>query len=392
MPNPNASPALNTDTSTIDPGSIFDDIAPDASATPVTNAMTNPMQTPASTQAPAHTPAAESESAPALTIATPSDTAAAPTTTETSTSQPGTAQPEEVEVEESELVYLRDVAKGEPDKLIAKMLSYRKGNSTLQSRIDKVKAILGADFIAAAERGEVPDLTGRLVADLADEAFQSHVADFYGSHELRDGRYVRTKSTAPAPDLLKEYSTLVLEKASLNVGAFMPDDEEFDATEAMTNRASASGKALAQFTTREREIDQRLDAIVSASTSSSAPNAAITPESAANAKAQAISRLTAAHAELRDPAHFDRFRTYVAEHQSDPLEIYFQAFSATQQKNARVQRLVVTELETIARNQQAAAAGTPGKAAGDGKPIPGNIDPTQAQQILADADYFGDTL
>lgn len=383
----------------IDPGDVFSDIGADASshdAAPVTRTTVTPMATPtqpasqvpvtpttsAPTQPDTAAPAQASEPAPS---ATPPDP-----TTETPTPPPGTAPVEEVEVEQSELDYLRSIATDAPDSLIAKMLSYRKGNSTLQSRIDKVKAIFGQDIITAIERGEVPELTGRLLTDLRDKTFESYVADFYASHELRDGAYVRTRALAPASDLLAEYATLALEKASLNMGAFMGPDEDFDANEAMTNRASASGKALAKFQAREREIEQRMAEIASLSQSTPPGGSQATPEAAAQAKQAAIDSLVTAHADLRDAQTFERFRTFVAQHQSEPLEIYYQAYSFATQRNARVQRLVVTELDTVRRNLE--STGTPGKVAPDGIAAPGNIDPSQHDMIKADAAYFGDPI
>lgn len=375
----------------IDPGSIFDDIGSDPSqsdAAPVTRTTVTPM-TPANSAkpqptdqptAPAVTPQADAAAAPA---------AAAATTTEPSPAQPGTAAVEEVEVEESELTYLREISATKPDALIAKMLSYRKGNSTLQSRIDKMKAIFGQDIVGAVERGEVPELTGRLLTDLRDETFEHYVADFYASHELKDGRYIRTRALAPAPDLLAEYAKLTLEKASLNMGAFLPDGEEFDATEAMTNRLSPSGQALSKMQLREREIDQRLGEITSLSGQSTS-GTQIPPEETARVKQAAIDSLTGAHPELKDASQFDRFRTFVAEHQANPLEIYYQAYSSAQAKNARTQRLAVIELETVRKNM--AAPGTPGGATPNGTHSLTGIDPTQADLVKADADYFGDPL
>lgn len=374
----------------VDPGSIFDDIGPDPShpdTAPVTRTTVTPM-TPAPSATPQPTdPTLTPAVTPQSDAAAPE--AAAPTTTETSVTPPGTATAEEVEVEESELTYLREIATSKPDALIAKMLSYRKGNSTLQSRIDKVKAVFGQDIIAAVERGEVPDITGRLLTDLRDETFEHYVADFYSSHELKDGRYVRTRALAPAPDLLAEYAKLTLEKASLNMGAFLPDGEEFDATEAMTNRLSPSGQALSKMQLREREIDQRLGEITSLSGQSTS-GTQIPPEEVARAKQVAIDSLTSAHPELKDASQFDRFRTFVAEHQANPLEIYYQAYSSAQAKNARTQRLAVIELETVRKNLS--APGTPGGATPSGPHSPNGVDPTQADLVKADADYFGDPL
>lgn len=380
----------------IDPGDVFSDIGADPAAShdaaPVTRTTVTPMAAPPQPTATPSTQPTSTQAEPPVPPQAPEPDAApaTPATQEPSAPPLGTAPAEEVEVEQSELDYLRSIAQDAPDSLIAKMLSYRKGNSTLQSRIDKVKAIFGPDIVTAIERGEVPELTGRLLNDLRDATFERYVADFYASHELRDGAYVRTRALAPAPDLLAEYATLALEKASLNMGAFMGPDEDFDANDAMTNRASASGKALAKFQTREREIESRMAEIAALSQSTPTGDTQATPEAAAKAKQAAIDTLVTAHADLRDAQNFERFRTFVANHQAEPLEIYYQAYSFATQRNARVQRLVVTELDTVRRNLD--ATGTPGKVAANGAAAPGNIDPSQTDMIKADAAYFGDPL
>lgn len=296
-----------------------------------------------------------------------------------------------VDIDEDEYKYLSELDK---DGVIAFGVKHRKGNATLQRKYNQIQNVVGKTIISAIEENQDISGVSRLLQDLPDEAFQTHLTSFYESHERRGDKYVKVKDTSsvPAPDILKQYTELIQKRASLNILDFMDKDEEFNSNEAFTNPASPSGRALAKQNSELAKIEMELKTIEEKSVNG---NGAQTPpaqnqEEVRKQNQRMWGEFTEAHSDLKQQDRLDEFQRFVAENQSKPLEVFYRAFQTNQTATKKLRRLVFKETSSIANNKQRGAT-QPVKAVQPQLKTDPNVDQNEAQLIKADQDYFGDT-
>lgn len=287
---------------------------------------------------------------------------------------------ETIEVEEGEYQHLKGL---QPDELIAFGVKHRKTYAKLQSRIDKIKNVLGDKFIESVDKGEAPREAALLFNDLHDEAFQKHVAGFYDSHELREGKYIKTKQDTPPANILQEYNKLAFEQATLNVRSFIDKDVDFDANEAFSNPSSASGVALSKFERRKAEIENRLKEIESQSVNA-------TPQAQDSEKVKEMGRRTWESFVNKNGISSDvltQFQGYVSTNSPDLLNVFWKAFKADQSATQKTRSLVLREIRTVADNMQRTQSPSGAKTITNNNQHNLNH---QEQLIAADAALFGD--
>jgi hypothetical protein len=301
---------------------------------------------------------------------------------------------DEVEVSEEEYQYLKKRATETPDDFIAKYISQRKTAGTLQSQRDKLLNAVGKQFAELVYDGQVKPEMQRLFSDLQHPEMQEHLSEFYQSHELKDGKYIRTVAKTPPAAVLSKFVELSTEKATLSARKFMPDgqSEDFDANEALSEPGSVSGRAYAQFMKRSNEIDTEINKIIneaSAQTNAAAPNM----EEQRRMGQKALEQLSSAHPELKNTDTMTAFTQYVQQNSNNLLEVFHKAFRADSVGKTAVRKLVVREIDAIASNRQSAKTTPDVKALSKGDAVPAHlrdVDPKYREAVAKDADYFGD--
>jgi len=294
---------------------------------------------------------------------------------------------EEVEIGEDEYSHL---AGQDKDYLIAFGAKHRKAASTMQSKFDKVRNVLGDDFIKSVEEGSVPREVGRLVKDLGSEAFQQHLAEFYSTHDIQDGKYVRTKNTVPTKDMMMKFADLVNERRSLNIRKFFKatdDEDRYSADEAEWNPASASAQARQELAKEQARLDKEIEEIY-AQGSEATVSTSSTPEEKARYAKQAMDDLSNKFPELKDQANQDKLRDYVAQAQHNLLETIYIAYKAQTAGNGRTRKLVLREISEIQKNKKSTEK--PTSAQNSSKRWDAKYDKSQAKLMEEDDNYFGD--
>jgi hypothetical protein len=321
-------------------------------------------------------------------------------TADVKTSEPGEEQQQsdvkevlpptdsEVEIEQKEYDYLKTL---DNDQLIARMVSHRKGKATVQSRLDKLKNVVGESFIQAVDAGQ--DLRGasRLLSDLAHPEFQDHLTEFYASHELKNGKYVRTKESAPpAPSVLARYTELLTKQAELNPMQYMDKDTDFDANEALARPASPSGRAWSKYEGEKLKIQREIDAILQQSAEVGTPSPDKTREAA-----EVLHTQWQKNKELQDQDKVTAFKQFVEEYRNRPLEAFLLAFRQANNGKANTIRLVMKELDRVSANKSAPVTTSQKVQSGNSKhkiKIPNNIRREDIAAVIKDNEVFGDIL
>ena len=169
-------------------------------------------------------------------------------------------------------------------------------------------------------------------------------------------------------------------------------DEQFDANEALTRPASASGQAYSKFLRRSNEIDTELNRIIESASEAQAPSTD-NLERQRELGQRALDTLTAAHTDLKESAVMDEFRAYVQANSNNLLEVLYQSFRAGRSTRTAVRKLLVREMDTIAANRQGAATQPSVKSVSTGEDTPAylrDVDPKVREAVAKDANYFGD--
>lgn len=299
----------------------------------------------------------------------------------------------EVEIEQKEYDYLKTL---DADQLIARMVSHRKGKSTLQSRVDKIKNVVGDSFWKAVEDGQ--DLRGasRLLSDLSHPEFQSHIKDFYDSHELRGDTYIRTKQASTPPlDVLSKYTELITKQAELNPVQYMDKDAEFDANEALSRPGSPSGRAYAKYESEKMKLQREIDTIMQQSAEVGAPKPDQVREAAAVLQRQ-WQDLVSHNKELQDQTKLSDFQRFVDDYRNKPLEAFWLAFRQASNGKANTIRLVMRELANVSANKSAPVSTSQKVQSGVSSKhkikVPANIRREDVAGVIKDHEYFGDIL
>ena len=293
-----------------------------------------------------------------------------------------------IEVDNAEYEFLTGLEK---DDIITRMLAHRKGKTTLQSRLDKIKDIVGTDLVKALEEGEDVTPVKTLLHDLQDPALQSYIADFYTTHEKTDVGYKRVKGFIPTTDVFTTYTNLLTEKANLNVSQFLTEGDNFSADDALLNPHSPSGRALASYQSKQREIDTKLADLTKASTTTTP-----VPQQDPAAASRAWDSLRKRFPELVDKGKMTSFQSFVRDNINTPLEAFYSAFRAQESGTSKRRTLVLRELNTIDKNVQSAPNNINGMVStGNNKKkdtVPGNVKPEDWERIKHDNDVFGDIV
>ena len=271
--------------------------------------------------------------------------------TEQKKEEVGEEEGEVIEVEPDQADYLLSLEK---DQLVAWGVKHHKGEKAWQSKLDKVRAVVGSDFITAIEAGKVPKQVGVLINDLGDESFQKHIETFYDSHELRDGKYVRTKNIEPTADALTEYGELILQKAGLNVTQFIDDEYDFDYNEAIKNPVSKSGVAWGKYEARRREIDSKIQDIQNRASVNTQKASPLSDEERARIGKQSMDALIDRYPDLKDETEQTNFQNFISENSRNALEVYYQAYKGNGRVKKEMKRFILKEMGTIQKNKESA--------------------------------------
>jgi len=298
----------------------------------------------------------------------------------------------EVEIDQKEYDYLKTL---DADQLIARMVSHRKGKSTLQSRVDKLKNAVGDDFFKAVEEGQDVRGASRLLTDLAYPEFQDHLKDFYDSHELRNGQWVRTKqATVPPPDVFSRFMELTTKQAELNPIQFMDKDSEFDANEALARPGSPSGRAYGKYESEKMKLQREIDTILQQSVEAGAPRPDKSKETAAVLKRN-WDDLVSHNKELQDQTKLQEFQTFVDTYRNRPLDAFFMAFQHANNGKAATIRLVMKEFDRVSANKSAPVTTSQKVQSASSKykiKVPNNIRREDVAAVIKDNEVFGDLL
>jgi hypothetical protein len=298
----------------------------------------------------------------------------------------------EVEIDQKEYDFLKTL---EPDQLIARMVSHRKGKSTLQSRVDKLKNAVGDDFFKAVEDGQDVRGASRLLTDLAHPEFQDHLKEFYDSHELRNGQWIRTKqASAPPPDVLSRYTDLISKQAELNPIQFMDKDSEFDANEALARPGSPSGRAYSKYESEKMKLQREIDTILQQSAAVGAPKPEQAREAAAVLK-RSWDDLVVHNKELQEQTKLTEFQSFVDTYRNRPLEAFFMAFQHANNGKAATIRLVMKEFDRVSANKSAPVTTQQKVQSAASKykiKVPNNIKREDVAAVIRDNEVFGDLL
>jgi hypothetical protein len=299
----------------------------------------------------------------------------------------------EVEVDPKEYEFLKGL---DTDQLIARMVSHRKGKSTLQSRVDQLKNAVGDNFFKAVIEGQDVRGASRLLTDLAYPEFQDHLKEFYDSHELRNGQWVRIKQTpVPTPDVLTRYTELITRQAELNPVQFMDKDIDFDANEALARPGSPSGRAYSKYESEKMKLQREIDTILQQSAAVGAQKSPDQAREAAVVLKRSWDDLVSKNKELQDQTKLTEFQTFVDTYRQRPLEAFFMAFQHANNGKAATIRLVMKEFDRVSANKSAPVSTSQKVQSASSKykiKIPNNIRREDVSAVIKDHEVFGDIL
>ncbi|MCK5015590.1 MAG: hypothetical protein KAS32_00845, partial [Candidatus Peribacteraceae bacterium] len=283
---------------------------------------------------------------------------------------------EVIEVEPSEYEHLSGL---DDDSKIAFGIKHRKSAATMQSKLDKVQSVVGKDFIDATMKGDMPKEVGIIINNLADQAFQDHIADFYNTHEQRDGAYVRTVSPTPHADVLKKYSELQMSKATLSALNYMPEGEDWSRDDADLRPGSPSAIAITKFEAEKNRIETELKEIREAAVAVPDSN---TQDQSGAGQLQ-LESLVEKYPELKDDTAQTAFKEFIEINRPNALDVFYTAFKAKGAVKKKTKRLILRELDTISNNKGKTTKPAKAKAQKESKKYD---DPG----IASDAEFFGD--
>jgi len=231
------------------------------------------------------------------------------------------------------------------DDLIAKIVDSRQRQAVEQSKKDILINGIGTDFANEIFAGKIGHVAKRLLADLKDETFQQHVVEFYDSHNIKDGRYVRTKDVVPSIGILQNYQNLLLESQQIDPQSFMPKDEQFDSNESYS-RGSNSYIAREKYEMKKIEIQNKITDILNTSEKQSNEEQKLVTASAKRAEDE-FGKLKLRFKSLQNPKTEDDFKTWLAEARNEPITSFWFAYLYNKQRNGKLKILDQNETRAI---------------------------------------------
>ena len=231
------------------------------------------------------------------------------------------------------------------DELITKIVYSRQKQAAEQSKKDILINGIGADFANEIFAGKIGHVAKRLLVDLKDETFQKYIVDFYDSHNIKEGRYIRTKDAVPSIGVLQNYQQLLFESQQVDPQSFMPKDEQFDSNDSYV-RGTNSYMAREKYEMKRTELQGKITDILNTSEKQSNDEQKLVIDSAKRAEDE-FGKLKLRFKSLQNPKTEDDFKAWLTGARNEPITSFWFAYLYNKQRNGKLAILNQNETRAI---------------------------------------------
>jgi len=244
----------------------------------------------------------------------------------------------------------KGLLKQSKEEIVARLEKEISIQRDFQTKSDQLMAAIGNDFANEIFAGKVGTVAKRLLTDLKDESFQSHIMEFYDHYKPGTNGYVKVKDMPPSIGVLEKYQKLISDSQSISPQKFMSEGTQFDGSEAFVY-GTESYIAREKYENEKTRINSEIKDILDNSQRQTEDEQRIVTESAKRAETE-FNELKTRYKSLQSPKTEQDFKSFLAEARDKPIESFWQAYLYIKTRKAKKTNLDQNERRAIKRGSK----------------------------------------